>query len=587
MAGCNTCCCGGCWESPHDGATTTAFVSKVQGFCCKCVPKYLCASITPIYPGTGSGTGTRFTTEDDATSVLLDKFCPPSQNADTPIQYTGNLNVNGSLHLVVVRFNVSNNNCVLEWTIDSLDLSGSRLIDPNETGTGSSCQKIKACVDFGGTWSISANETFSLSVPETLDISKNIKCGTCKCMCKCLCMSVASRSSGGSITIEGSNQIVCATIIEDTFYNCSETEQEVIRTAVWEYDGWKIELSGNDDWPFSDYTVLTGTEQQTPCEDITKVLRFNDNEVHTITAQSGNVVIEYESSTVLANVPISFLWMGQSNNSTSATQFQIFNWSLNSWQFVKTVKGRQSGSANRVVRYTLKANEYGVVDSNNVVKIRIITTNATALKTDLLRLKTTECCALTLTPKPGIVLPGGTGTGSSTGSGNATSSNSLEPVYLSSPENCPSVFKFWNFLDAADTEWYVTIDCSWCNNKCGTVATSCCEKPVPRSLVAEVFIDCPTCTSPFSVLLNSTTGSLWEGVGLHCNQQFNVSFACSGTQWQVSVSGAGACSFFGTANALSCDPLYVVFNGQFGGGIGCCGVGSMDTSVPISITVFQ
>lgn len=597
MSGCNTCCCGGCWEPPHDGSATTAAIIKVQQFCCKCVPKYLCAALTPVYPGTGtsSSTGTQFTNLDDAATVLLEKYCPPQQNSNTPIQYSGNLLVNGSDRQVIVRFGINENNeCYLEWEIASLDLSGSRLIDHTETGTGTHCQKTKACFDFGGEWYVDDQTIFSLKVPNTLDISKHINCSSCKCMCSCLCVSVASKSANGAITIEGSNQIVCSEIQELTFTNCSESQTEIVKSAVWQYDGWVFELSGTDDWPFNNYALLTGTEQEKLCEDITKLLRFNDSEFHHLTSDNGVVEIVYEASVPIENKPISFKWFGQVANENSNYSFFVFNWDTNTWTHIRSFAGRPDNPAvNKYFRHILVNGQSGVVNDKNTVRVRIIAQNALSLKTDSFRLKTTKCCEIKVHPKPGILLPGqNNGTGSSTGSfenGEISflSSNNLAPVPLVTPTTCPSIFKFWNFVDTNDTEWYVTIDCSWCSGKCGTVATSCCSKPTPRVLIAEVSISCPNCQSPFSVLLNSSTGAIWEGTGLHCNQQFNVTFSCSGSSWAISVSGSGACSYSGSAEAVSCDPMYVVFNGYFGGGIGCCGVGSMDTSVPISITVFE
>jgi hypothetical protein len=155
--------------------------------------------------------------------------------------------------------------------------------------------------------------------------------------------------------------------------------------------------------------------------------------------------------------------------------------------------------------------------------------------------------------------------------------------------NCPSVFQFWNFFDQDDTEWFVSIDCSWCGGTCGgSAVTGCCPRPLSRTLFAEVEIDCPTCPNPFLVVLTNTTTGVWDGEGVHCDQPFEMTLGCSGPgAWSLSASGAGGCSFAGSLVSADCEPLNIVFEGDFQGGIGCCGVGSMTTSTSMRITIFE
>jgi hypothetical protein len=201
-----------------------------------------------------------------------------------------------------------------------------------------------------------------------------------------------------------------------------------------------------------------------------------------------------------------------------------------------------------------------------------VSSDGDELYTDLCRIKTAKCCQLELTPPYGIV-----------------PTTTIEKLNLADEGNCPSPFKFWSFTDEDETEWYVSISCSWCGGNCGTVSTGCCPRPISRTLFAEVLIDCPTCTQPFTVpLIDSTGAGIWEGTGTHCGEEFRMTLSCGGNGWRVVSSGAGACSFTGDAVAVDCEPLNIEFAGEFAGGIGCCGVsGGAVTTAPITITVIE
>jgi len=103
-----------------------------------------------------------------------------------------------------------------------------------------------------------------------------------------------------------------------------------------------------------------------------------------------------------------------------------------------------------------------------------------------------------------------------------------------------------------------------------------------------VTIGCGSCEGTATVpLFSDAAGTIWEGTGTHCNLPLSVSLSCASGFWSISVEGAGACSFADTAGSVDCDPFYLTFAGRFAGGIGCCGVGSVDTDVSISIVVFE
>ncbi len=561
------CCCGGCWAPPSDArSASTGDIIEVQHFCCRCVPKYLCVSLT----STGSY---------DSSSVLLSRYCgsvlpgETGQYAGDPIQFRGTIYWDNEAVEINIRLAVIYDQCYIFWEIPKKSESGYRPIDPNETASSYECgagQRIEACKQFGGTWELN-DRTLVVEPPQMLDISGHIKCAGCKCMCNCMCMSIYSRSSNGSFTLTGSNEIVCADIHEAAWFNCDESLSEVVKSAQWELDGWKVQLTGGDDGPPNIAVIREGTERTLLCP-LDRVLRFADSQEHSIDANHGVAEVEYVfENTETDRTPLSFRWAGRSTGIDSEIVFLLYNWSTLQWESVGSVSGRPTGSIiNRYFSSDIEARFIGSGANLNKVKLRLRMQYGEELHTDLLRQRTANCCKLKLAPKSGV-----------------TPASSLSALDMSQEGNCPTVFKFWNFFDQNNVEWFISIGCSWCGGQCGTVTTSCCPRPISRTLFAEVEITCPSCVSPFIVVLNDVGGNVWDGDGVHCGQPFSLTLACGSGGWSIVAEGAGACSYRGNAGSADCDPFNLVFQGQFGGGIGCCGVGSMTTTTPIKITVFE
>lgn len=557
--GSGSCCCGGCWIPPTDPrAATTADIIDVQQYCCRCIPRYLCATISGA-------------TGYDSSSVLLTRFCGADYEG-SPIQYAGSISWDGVLVTIRVRLTVVYEVCYIEWEIPDEGESGSIAIDHSQYASEYDCaagMTTEACVNFGGTWELS-DRTLTLAPPSMLDIASNIDCAGCSCMCRCLCMSIASQESGGNFSITGSNEVVCAVLTETEYFNCDSSRSEILKTSGWTSNGWMVRLVGGVDEPPLSRTVNTGTETSfAPCS-ITDLLRSGDGDAHEIADDAGTVLVTYRWD-IDERTPLSIRWLGRSHDEYSTVEFEAYNWTTTSWDSLGTVAGRAGAVAvNRFFKSDLGTDYVGTGLDEGTVDIRIRATGCSELQTDLLRLTTTRCCKLELIP-PESVVP----------------TTTLEKFDLSLTGNCANPFKFWNFEDESGTTWYISIDCSWCDGTCGTVSTECCPRPVSRTLFAEVTIDCPTCIeSPFVVPLIGD-GSIWDGEATHCAVPFNVSLACEGNAWTISVEGAGACSFSGTADTTDCDPFNLTFSGTFGGGVGCCGPFGGAVTPAISITVIE
>jgi hypothetical protein len=94
-----------------------------------------------------------------------------------------------------------------------------------------------------------------------------------------------------------------------------------------------------------------------------------------------------------------------------------------------------------------------------------------------------------------------------------------------------------------------------------------------------------------------TSGSIWSGEATSCGATFKVQLACTtagdgSPLWALDVfQGPGSCSFSGTAvpSDQSCNPLQLVFSGNFDTGLGCCGASEdpFITTIPITVTVTE
>jgi hypothetical protein len=538
-------------------------VIEVQAYCCRCIPRFLCFSITDGY---------------EAGYSLIERDCTSTDGSGNPypgapIQFRGNLLFQGETYTIIVRLEVRYEECWIVWEIEETGDTGERLIDHADQ-SAYDCQvgmRTEACVNFGGTWDLYDGREMSLSPPEGLDIATNINCGGCGCVCKCLCLSVLSQAADGTVTIVGSNDVVCAVITETTISNCSGSRTAVERTAEWTVGSWGVILPGGDWAAPATCTVTTGTEvAYAPCN-LPAILSFADDaELHQINAAAGSISATSEWD-IDDRLPLRLTWIGYLHNATGTALFDVWNWSSSGWEALGSQAGQAAADdALKIQRFTLNSDHVGTGANLGIVRVRISATSAASLHSDMIRLKTTRCCKIEL------VAP-------------VESTTTLTKADLSDPTNCPTVFHYWQFTDTGGTNWYVSIDCAWCGGQCGSVSTACCDRPVPRTLFAEVTVACPSCVTTFTVpLFSNEAGSIWDGTAEMCDQPFGLSLSCSGTTWHIqTTAGPGACSFSGDATSVTCDPVYIVFSGFFAGGIGCCGVGSLDTSVAITITVFE
>ena len=553
------CCCGGCWAPPTDPRAGSELTIPVQQYCCRCIPKYLCATIT----------------EDsyDSLSVLMPRDCQGDYTGD-PIQYRGSLNDPSGNLTILVRLSVVDGHCYIKYEIEETGDTGTKLINHDELAPEGDCaagMTTDACVNFGGIWTLEDGRSLQIAPPDTFDISGNIRCAGCSCMCKCMCISVASQAGDGSITIVGSNELACAVVSTRQVTNCAGDKIDEIKYSTWTAGEWSVELDGDDTASPTTSTVVTGMEAIDTCASLTKKLRFFDEETHLIESVGNAVDVIYEFN-IGDKTPLSMRWIGRNHNEGSVLTIKVYNWTFGIYETLGTKNGVASGSEQiEMFNDLLFADHVGTGSDLGKVKIRLTVSNCIDLVSDLLIIKTTSCCKLELLP-PASVVP----------------TTTLAKVDLSQIGKCPEVFNFWQFEDESGTLWYVAIDCAWCGGKCGTVSTECCGRPVSRTLFAEVTIGCGSCEGTAVVpLFSDAAGTLWDGSGTHCNLPLDVSLSCGGSSWSITVSGAGACSYAGNASTIDCDPFYLTFSGRFAGGIGCCGVGSMDTDVSISIVVFE
>lgn len=567
------CCCGGCRSPIKDGRLSTDEIVPSQQYCCRCIPNQICVSIV----------------ETGITSVaLLDKYCPNSYTGD-PIQYSDTFHVGSGDHTFYFRTIVESGRCYLGWDAATIPASGRTLIDSGVPCTGE-CPPAPSglqgneespfgasgtinCVCFSGHWHYpptgTASVEFDLTVtkPSTINLLDLIPCGGCGCICDCLCMSIWYQQSG-NLEFIGSNNIACSEI--ETIYTsgCGQSGFAYNTSIKWVSNGWTITLDGNYGYTPTGYIINSGIDVTGVCH-ISDVLLKTDGYEHTVN-ESGSINVIYDFD-VETNIPYSFVWVGRSYGLSSSLLFESYNFGSTSWDSLRTVGGRPSGSnINRSFEQTL-GSEY--VDSG-LVRIRLSSIDSSQVISDQLRIIAHECCKLELSPSGGI-----------------NPNSTISPYVLSGV--CPSPKPFWNFLDSESRDWYIYADCNWCGDHCGFIPSECCNRPLPRVLVAEVDLDCANCGGVlFDVALVSSDGTAtWNGEEPDvCGTPFTVVLSCvsSGT-FSIATEGAGSCSFSQTKAADSCDPLSISYSGLFEGGLGCCGPSATGTitSTAISISVFE
>jgi hypothetical protein len=500
-------------------------------------------------------------------SSLVERVCDGTAYEGGPIQFRGNVIVDERFHQIEIRLEVRNGECWLMWEIESLGWLDEKKIDQNKPADIYECDhgmKSKDCVEFGGTWEIDEQTKLVIGMPETLDLQDLIDCGGCRCMCRCLCISIWKRNPDETIELQGQNEVVCAEVSRAMIPFCDDEEVPGPRSASWFSNGWTFQLDGGSEaWP-DVATVLAGTEQDyTPCS-LENLMMFIDDREHVIEAAGGSVQVEYELN-IQDRTPLRLVWGGRSFDEDSLVTFEVYDWASSSWDLLGSVGGRAAGEpTDRTFRHDLDPEH---ADSNGDIRIRIIAVDCTELRTDQLKVITTRCCKIVPIPPYGVEF-----------------ATPPAPLNLADIGQCPSPFKFWQLLDTSGVEWYISLECRWCGGSCGSQAVGCCPNPVPRTLFAEVQLGCTGCaSSAFTVPIVAVSPFIWEGDITFCGSVFTVRFDCD----TIFIEGAGACSFTGNPTDVSCEPFQASYSGLFGGGIGCCGVGSTDTEVPISVTVVE
>lgn len=563
-AGQGGCCCGGCRTPPSDpraGAGALEKVIEARQRCCTCIPKQVCISVA--YDGV-------------TTLALVPKGCGDATYEGDPIQYRTTFVMDDESYTLNFRFSVVDELCYLAWDIPELELSDSTLIDHSDLANPEECNHgmiSRQCAHFGESWTV-IDPALEIAINEvdSLDLQDLIECAGCICICNCMCISIYSRNSTtGIFTLVGSNDVVCSTFSREAVSGCGITEfYHTPWIASWVSHGWTISIGDMYDRQISTHTVVSGTESVSGTCTVRDAVWLGDGNEHTIEGESIQVVYEWELEHRIAK---SFKWVGRSYDEGSVVRFDAWNWVTSAWDLVTSVGGRPvTTPINRAKVINLAASYTGTGVDEGKVKLRLTAHYATALHTDMLRITTGECCALTLTPPESITLE--------------------EPparIPLTLTNACPSPNPFWQVTEDDGTEWYISASCSWCGGTCGTVATTCCPRPLGNNLFAEVTLGCPTCAPiPIAVpLVSGGTGAIWSGTVTICSQTLTVTFSCTETGWHINVT-LGTCTYSGTATSVDCDTFTVTFGGILGGGLGCCGpTGDPFATPSIGIMVFE
>ncbi len=558
------CCCGGCRAVPSDpreGAGGLQNVIEIQQRCCRCIPKQVCISTT--YGGV-------------TTQNLVAKGCGDATYDGDPIQYTTTVDIDDESYALNFRLSVIDGQCYWAWDIPDLSLSDQTLIDQTDEADPETCthgMTASQCATLSESWTV-IDPALEISINEvaTLDLQDMVECAGCKCICECMCISIYSRNAEtGIFTLVGSNDVVCAVFSRETVSGCGDASfYDLPWIASWVSHGWTISLGDQYDKQVGSHTLVSGTETISGSCTMRDAVWIGDGNEHLIEGETVQVIYEWDIEYRIAK---SVKWLGRSYDETSSIEFHGWNWTTSAWDLLSTVDGRPvSTDINRILSHALDSDYTGTAADEGIVKIRLTVQDGTALHTDMIRIVTGECCALTLTPPESVTLE--------------------EPaarVPLTLTNACPSPNPFWEVVEDDGTEWFISAGCSWCGGTCGTVATSCCPRPIGNTLFAEITVDCPTCApATFSVPLSSDgTGALWTGSAVVCGLTFLVNFSCAASGWSISVNN-GPCTFSGLASSVDCDEFTVTFGGTLGGGLGCCGpTGDPMISPSIGIVVFE
>lgn len=545
------CCCNACNGVPNDnreGAGSLQSVIEIQQYCCRCVPRYLCVTI-------------------DGNSFMIGRNCSTADYEGNAIIFSGSVKVGEDSYTINIRLGVLYEVCYLSWDIPDLDYSDSIALTHEEPADPYVCNDGMASADcgagFGGTWTMPNAMVLTISRTDALPIKGALDCGGCDCICKCMCISIYSKDPvTGSYTTVTTNEVVCGSIVEEE--DIYEGPNQ--KYAVWETNGWAIAIGGQTRWAPYECEITTGTETLPPYA-LTSVLRYNDSLYHVL---SGVVDAEYRFG-IGYRKPHYLTWVGYLEDETNTGTFKIWNWGTSSWDDLFTVEGQDATwDIRRIKRAQLDPdNHVGTGADEGKVKVRV-ETDGGSLNSTMLIIETDQCCRASLAPPPEVV---------------------ADPpeIQLTGANACPNPQLVWSFEDEDGVEWTVTTDCAWCNGKCGSISTTCCQRPMPNTLFAEITIDCACSPTTFVVPIYASTGSIWDGTGTMCGSPFTVTLSCGSGGWHIRVEGAGACSFEDDASAPECDPLYLEWAGSFAGGLGCCGPSDLPhmSGTTISIVVVE
>lgn len=552
-AGAGGCCCNGCHGVPNDnreGAGALQNVLAIQQYCCRCVPRYLCVTV-------------------DESSFMIGRNCSTADYSGDAIIFTGSIRIGTSSYTINVRLGVLYEVCYLSWDIPDLEYSDSKAITHETPADPYVCNDGMASDDcgagFGGTWEMPNGMQLTISKTDALPIKDAIDCSGCDCICKCMCVSIYSKDTSGSYTVVAQNEVVCGLIVEEV----DSYEGPNIKYALWEITGgWKIAIGGQSRWPPHTCVITSGT-QTIPAYPLYSVLQFNDELYHVL---SGTVDAEYQFG-IDYRKPYWLQWVGYLQDETKTATLTIWNWLSSSWDDLFTITGQSSTiDVRRIKRVQLDPDAHvGTGADEGKVKVRVQMPDGGELHSTRLILETDQCCRASLTVPPEVP------------------ADPPPEIQLTGSHACPNPRLFWNFTDDDGVEWTVTTDCAWCNSQCGSVSTTCCERPVPNTLFAEITIDCTCAPTTFVIPLYATTGSIWDGEGTMCGSPFTVTLSCGSGGWHIRVEGAGACSFEDDAFMPECEPLYLSWAGSYAGGLGCCGPSDLPhiSGTTISIVVVE
>lgn len=573
------CCCGACRVVPRDRRLSTQDVQEIQHQCCRCIPLAVCLKVDE------GGL--------DVFSKVLFALCDANTAFDgAPILYTGAFEVRQKVVTINIRYTAYGDECRLTWDIPELSLSGDKLIDHGIAATNpETCaeQKTQSCCEFGHQWIVAADAsggefTITLTESDTVSVKEAKDCCGCGCICDCVCMSVRTRTEGAGFTYTGDTHLACSEPEITEPATCGGVTIHEKPGLKWVADGWTVRMAGQRDHHVDTATILKGNEIPLAC-DLFFVLWNGDDVIHQIDDAGDGISVVYDFILDNGKDALEAKWVGRSVDEMSTVEIYAWDWVASEWDLLSFVGGRPAGiDIDQALVIPLEPIHTGSGANEGQVRIKFDVINGSTLKNDLLRLVTGSQCELELVPPYGIP-----------DEPDAWLSEAGWRRSLAFPNNCPDPKAVWEFT-IDDTDYLVGWECSWCGGECGDFAP-CCNRPLPNLLTASVVLGCPgECGQEVEIILRSTTGAVWEGTGIGCEDApFHGILTCTGDavnpSWTFDLtSGLGGCSFSGSASGedVTCNPLRLAFSGEFGAGIGCCGAaGDPFVFPPINVVVTE